>query len=102
MRTYDLAPGSLPEAVKRFGEGFEHRKAFSPLAAFWFTEIGPLNQIVHIWAHESLDQRAAVRDQAKADGVWPPKGSGGRYGLSSDNSSSAIFARRLVRAITSH
>ena len=43
MRTYDLKPRSLPEVEKRFGEAYEYRKKYSPLAAFWHTEVGPLN-----------------------------------------------------------
>ena len=41
VRTYDLLPHSLPEVEKRFGEAYEKRKAISPLAAFFHTEIGP-------------------------------------------------------------
>ena len=44
MRTYDLKPRSLPEVLKRWGEAIEKRTKLSPLAAFWYTEIGPLNQ----------------------------------------------------------
>ena len=29
---------------------------------------------MHIWAYNSLDQRMAVRDKAKAEGSWPPPG----------------------------
>jgi len=35
MRTYDLKPRSLPEVEKRFGEGYEKRKAYSEMAVFW-------------------------------------------------------------------
>jgi len=49
VRTYDLQPHSIPEVEKRFGEAYEYRKKVSPLAAFFHTEIGPLNQIIHIW-----------------------------------------------------
>jgi hypothetical protein len=29
---------------------------------------------VHIWAYKSLGQRAAVRETARARGIWPPPG----------------------------
>ncbi len=48
VRTYRLAMGSTQEAIKRFGEAYEHRKKYSEMAAFFYTEIGPLNQIIHI------------------------------------------------------
>jgi hypothetical protein len=73
MRTYDLKPRSVPEAEKRFGEAYEKRKKYSELAAFWHTEIGPLNQIIHVWGYKDLDERAKVREAAVKDGAWPPK-----------------------------
>jgi hypothetical protein len=48
IRTYQLKVGSLAEVQKRFGAAYEHRQKYSPLAAFWHTEIGPLNEIVHV------------------------------------------------------
>ena len=61
MRTYQLKPASLAEVEKRFGAALPIREKHSRLAAFWHTEIGPLNQIIHIWPYESFEQRAAVR-----------------------------------------
>ena len=58
IRTYRLKPGSLAEAEKRFGEAYEIRKKHSELAAFWHTEIGPLNEIVHVWPYQNLEERA--------------------------------------------
>lgn len=73
IRTYDLVPHSLPEVEKRFGEAYEKRKAISPLAAFFHTEIGPLNQIIHIWPYKDLEERGRLRAEAVKAGVWPPK-----------------------------
>jgi hypothetical protein len=73
VRTYDLKPRSVPEVEKRFGEAYEKRKKYSELAAFWHTEIGPLNQVVHVWPYKDLEERNRVRAAAVKDGVWPPK-----------------------------
>jgi len=75
FRTYDLKPHSLPEVEKRFAEGYETRKKFSQLAAFWHTEIGPLNQIIHVWPYKDLEERTRIRDTAVKEGAgkWPPK-----------------------------
>jgi hypothetical protein len=73
FRTYDIKPGSLAEVEKRFGEGYEHRKKHSPLAAFWHTEIGPLNQIIHVWPYKDLAERDRIRAESVKDGTWPPK-----------------------------
>jgi hypothetical protein len=73
IRTYRLKPGSLAEVEKRFGEGYEYRKKYSPLAAFWHTEIGPLNEIVHVWPYQDLAERSRIRAEAVKDANWPPK-----------------------------
>jgi hypothetical protein len=73
IRTYQIAVGSLPEVEKRFGEAYEHRKKYSPLTAFLHTEIGPLNEIVHIWAYHDVAERARIRGEAGKDPNWPPK-----------------------------
>jgi NIPSNAP protein len=75
IRTYTLKPGNVPEYEKRFADGIEVRSKYSRLYGFWHTEIGPLNQVVHIWAYDSLQQRAEARAAAARDpsGKWPPK-----------------------------
>jgi hypothetical protein len=72
MRTYTLKPGNIPTFEERFGGALAIREKFSKLAAFWHTEVGPLNQVIHVWPYDSLDRRASVRAAAtKAEG-WPP------------------------------
>lgn len=73
IRTYQIAPGSLAEVEKRFGDAYEYRKKYSELAAFLHTEIGPLNEIVHIWGYRDLAERARIRGEAAKDANWPPK-----------------------------
>jgi len=72
MRTYDLKPRSQPEFLKRFAEGYEKRRQFSELAAIWTTEIGPLNQVIHVWPYKDLAERDRIRAAAVASGSWPP------------------------------
>jgi hypothetical protein len=73
IRTYRIAPGSLAEVEKRFAEAYEYRKKYSELTAFLHTEIGPLNEITHIWAYRDLEERARIRAEAAKDPNWPPK-----------------------------
>jgi hypothetical protein len=73
FRTYTLYPRTLPEVLKRFGEAIGARQKLSKLAAFWYTEIGPLNQIVHVWPYENALERSKIRAEAVRSGVWPPK-----------------------------
>jgi hypothetical protein len=73
FRTYRLVPRSVPEVERIFGEAYEHRKKYSELTAFWHTEIGPLNEIVHVWRYSDLAERARIRAEAAKDPNWPPK-----------------------------
>jgi len=73
IRTYSLAVGNLAEVEKRFGEAYEYRKKYSPLAAFWHTEIGPLNEIIHVWPYQDLSERARIRAEVAKEPNWPPK-----------------------------
>ncbi|MFN0073805.1 MAG: NIPSNAP family protein [Chloroflexota bacterium] len=74
IRTYNLKPGNVPEYEKRLADAVEVRSKYSQLYGVWHTEIGPLNQMVHIWAYESLQERADLRAAASKDpsGKWPP------------------------------
>ncbi|MBS0644469.1 MAG: NIPSNAP family protein [Acetobacteraceae bacterium] len=72
MRTYTLQPGTLAEVEKRFGEALHIREKYSKLAAFWHTEVGALNQIIHVWTYDSFEQRAQVRSASQKEAGWPP------------------------------
>ena len=72
VRTYQLVPGSLQTVLDRFAEGYEHRKKFSELAAFWYSEIGPLNPIVHVWPYKNAGEREKIRAEAAKSPHWPP------------------------------
>jgi len=73
IRTYQIAPGSLAEVEKRFGDAYQYRKKYSELTAFLHTEVGPLNEIVHIWGYKDLADRARVRGESSKEANWPPK-----------------------------
>jgi len=36
------------------------------------TEIGGLNQWIHVWAYKDAAERFRIRDEARAAGAWPP------------------------------
>src|SRR5580700_6739543 len=73
FRTYTLKPRSLAEVEKRYGEAYEYRRKYSPLAAFWHTEVGPLNEIIHVWGYTDLAERARIRAEAAKDPIWQKK-----------------------------
>ena len=73
FRTYDLQPRTVPEFEKRAAEKIkEGRQDYSQLFGFWYTEAGPLNQVVHVWPYADMNERLAIRAKAVEDGVWPP------------------------------
>ena len=71
VRTYDVKPGRLADYLKLFNDvGLPARKNFGVLVGFWFTEFGPLNQVVHLWQYESLDKRAVLRAELLKQPPW--------------------------------
>ena len=73
VRTYRLKPRTVPAFVKSFGEAYEHRKAVSELSGFFITELGPLNEVIHVWPYEDAADRDRVRVESGKTGHWPPK-----------------------------
>ena len=74
MRIYTYAPPDIPKVIEIWGEHIEEREKYSPLVGAWYSELGALNTWIHMWAYESYDQRAAIRAETRAKGVWPPPG----------------------------
>ncbi|HEX3830646.1 MAG TPA: NIPSNAP family protein [Solirubrobacteraceae bacterium] len=73
MREYTLVPGKVPEYFKLYeAEGMAiQREILGRNLGYYSTEIGPsLNQVVHLWAYESFDDRLARRKQLQADPGW--------------------------------
>jgi NIPSNAP len=73
FRTYTLAPRSIGEFMKRWEAPLPKRLEYSRLAAMWTTEIGPLNQVVHVWEYKDVAERTRIREEVVKAGIWPPK-----------------------------
>ena len=67
VRTYTLRPGTVAEFEERFAKRKPLREKHSKLGAFWHTDFGPLNQVIHAWPYENLQHRTAVRDAMAKD-----------------------------------
>ena len=74
FRTYTLTVGSMSKFEESFANALPHREKYSKLTACWHTDIGPLNQIIHVWGYDDMKHRAEVRAAAAADPNWPPAG----------------------------
>ena len=71
-RTYTIKPGQIPTFLsiyEREGLSAQRRHLGEPVG--WFTsEFGLLNQVVHMWRFESLDDRAKRRAALSGDPEW--------------------------------
>ncbi len=71
-RMYRLKVGTAAEYLKHYEtEGMKVQLKHLPhMVGYYFTEVGPINMIVHMWAYESLDQREKCRAAMAADPAW--------------------------------
>ena len=72
IRTYQLKPGGLPPTIAAWEAAMPARGKLSPLLINMYALDGA-PRITHIWPYASLDARAAIRADAVAKGIWPPK-----------------------------
>lgn len=72
IRTYRLKNGAIPEYLKVVEEeGIAIQKShLGHLVGYFYSEVGPINEIVHIWAFASLDERQERRAALMADPAW--------------------------------
>src|SRR3954469_13073713 len=61
VRTYTLRPGTVAEFEERYARRLPARLKHSQLGAFWHTEFGPLNQVIHVYPYDDLQHRTRVR-----------------------------------------
>ena len=71
-RTYTLRPGTVPDLMKIYdGKYREIQSSILGKPIGWFyTEFGPLNQWIHLWAYEDMADRERRRKQLVANPEW--------------------------------
>ena len=67
VRTYTLRPGTVNDFESRFEKRHPFREKHSKLGAFWHSDMGPLNQVIHVWEYDDLRHRAEAREAANQD-----------------------------------
>ena len=72
FRTYRLKPNGLPPTIAAWEAAMPARSKLSTLLINMYALDG-VPRITHIWPYASLDARAAIRADAVAMGIWPPK-----------------------------
>jgi len=68
-RTYTAHPGKWREYLALYeaeGMAIQHR-ILGRMAGYYTTEIGDINQVVHLWAYKSLEERTERRAALLAD-----------------------------------
>lgn len=73
QRTYRVRAGSVREYLRTYEHegGLElQRKYLGRMVGYFFTDIGPLNEIVHLWAYDDLADREKRRAALSADPAW--------------------------------
>ena len=72
MRTYDLKPGctsAYMDAVRELA--LPVRQDYGVILVGWyFTEVGVLNQIVHIWAYRDWSHMETAKQSFRNDDRW--------------------------------
>jgi hypothetical protein len=71
-RTYELQPGRLREFLALYEkEGLPvQMKHLGNLVGYFTTEVGNVNEIVHIWGYADLADRTKRRAAMAADPTW--------------------------------
>ena len=72
LRRYQIKPGKLAEYVDKsrtIGRPVRGDR-YGKLLGYWSTELGPLNQVVHLWEFADLAARTAARAGLAKDERW--------------------------------
>lgn len=72
VRTYTIRTGLVPEYLELYErEGYEIHTGHLGEPVGWFTsEVGVLNQVVHMWRYASHAEREVKRGRLWADPRW--------------------------------
>lgn len=70
LRWYRAHPGRAAEWLAHFKAIMPVREKYSKNVGLWQTEMGQLNEAVHLWAYRDLNHRGEVRANALRDPEW--------------------------------
>lgn len=90
LRIYSINPQNIRDFLTLTSEEFHLRTSHSKLVGYWTSEIGGLNQVVHIWEYDSLSHRAQVRANLANDPEWNSRYLGRVIGMFREMTNSAM------------
>jgi hypothetical protein len=72
MRTYTLHPGQVANYLRLYAaEGLATQtRILGRLIGYYSTEIGNVNQVVHLWGYDSFEERMKRRAALFTDPAW--------------------------------
>lgn len=73
LRTYTIKPLRTQDFLQLYERAALplQKKYLGNLIGFYVSEIGPLNEVVHLWGYESLAERERRRHAMEQDPGWP-------------------------------
>lgn len=73
LRTYTLKPLRTGDFLALYEQAALplQKKYLGHLIGFYVSELGPLNQVVHLWGFDSLAERERRRSEMERDPGWP-------------------------------
>lgn len=70
LRTYRTRPGAASEWLEHLKAIMPVRENYSKNVGLWRTQIGQLDEVIHMWVYRDLNDRAAVRAKLMEDQEW--------------------------------
>jgi hypothetical protein len=72
LRIYTVKQGSLPQMIQNSATISRDIRGddYGKLEGYWFTDIGPLNQVVHLWTYTDLNERSRLRAELAKNERW--------------------------------
>ncbi|XP_065831486.1 protein NipSnap homolog 2-like [Oscarella lobularis] len=70
LRSYSLKPGTLLSWGNEWQRGIKFRSEEKEAVGGWFSQIGKLYQVHHMWAYENLTRRKEIRENAWMRPGW--------------------------------
>jgi hypothetical protein len=72
LRTYTVKPGTIGDMVKAASTVSHDIRGndYGKLEGYWLSEIGPLNQVLHLWSYSDYDERTRLRGELARSPRW--------------------------------
>ncbi|PFH52234.1 hypothetical protein AMATHDRAFT_74298 [Amanita thiersii Skay4041] len=70
LRSYELKPGTLLEWESAWRRGIDARRKYIEPVGAWFSQLGRLHQVHHMWQYPNLEVRKETREKAWQVDGW--------------------------------